>query len=74
MSQIVHLDADFLVYAISIRGLERRRLENLLRSEAIVETSAIVWYEFSRGPRTAEQLAVARDIFEPQGIMSPRNA
>lgn len=69
MGQIIHLDTDVLIYSISIRGPERRRLESLLRSEAIIEASAIVWYEFSRGPRTPEQLAVARDIFEPQGII-----
>lgn len=69
MNQIIHLDTDVLIYAISVRGPERRRLEALLRSDATIEASAIVWYEFSRGPRTPEQLAIARDIFEPQGII-----
>ncbi len=31
--------------------------------------SAIAWYEFSRGPRTPQQLAVARSFFSPDGIV-----
>ena len=37
-------------------------MEKLLASDATLEASAIVWYEFGRGPRTPEQLAVARDL------------
>jgi hypothetical protein len=54
---IVHLDTDFLVYAVSTRGAERRRMLAVLESDARVEVSALVWYEFSRGPRSPEQLA-----------------
>lgn len=66
---LVHLDTDFLVYALSIRGPERKRLDELAGSEADIEISAVAWYEFSRGPRTAEQLAVARSLFESDGIV-----
>lgn len=31
--------------------------------------SAVAWYEFSRGPRTPQQLAVARSFFSPDGIV-----
>jgi predicted nucleic acid-binding protein len=66
---IVHVDTDFLVYAISARGPERRRLMAVLESEARVEASVLVWYEFARGPRTPEQLAVARAMFDEEGII-----
>jgi predicted nucleic acid-binding protein len=66
---LVHLDTDFLVYALSVRGPERKKLDELARSEAEIEISAVAWYEFSRGPRTAEQLAVARSLFGNEGIV-----
>lgn len=31
--------------------------------------SAVAWYEFSRGPRTPEQLAVARSFLADDGIV-----
>ena len=55
-----HLDTDFLITAISEAGPERRRLLELNASAAPIHTSAVAWYEFARGPRTPEQLAVAR--------------
>jgi predicted nucleic acid-binding protein len=66
---LVHLDTDFLVYALSVRGPEREKLSELAGSEAQIEISSIAWYEFSRGPRTAEQLAVARSFFGSDGIV-----
>lgn len=39
-------------------------------SPAHIEISAIAWYEFSRGPRTPEQLAVARDALGPSGVVA----
>lgn len=66
----LHLDNDFLVHALSRRGPERDRLESHERAEDVIEMSAIAWYEFSRGPRTPEQLAVARAIFDEDGIVS----
>jgi predicted nucleic acid-binding protein len=69
MERLFHIDTDFLVYAISVRGPERRRMTKLLESGHPLEASSLVWYEFSRGPRTPEQLAVARDIFGPDGIV-----
>ncbi|MEM1179933.1 MAG: type II toxin-antitoxin system VapC family toxin [Acidobacteriota bacterium] len=65
----VHLDTDFLVYAVSTAGPERRLLLEISESEAQLEMSAVAWYEFSRGPRTAEQLAVARSFFSEDGII-----
>ena len=61
----VHLDTDFLVFAVGRAGKERRRLTRLAASEAVIEMSAVAWYEFARGPRTPEQLAVA-GAFQPQ--------
>lgn len=66
----IHLDTDFLVHALGRSGSERRRLLELADSEAVVQVSAIAWYEFSRGPRTPEQIAVARSFFaEDDGIV-----
>ena len=66
---LVHLDTDFLVYALSVRGPERKRLDELPRYEAEIEISDVAWYEFSRGPRTVEQLVVARSLFGIDGIV-----
>ncbi len=64
-----HLDTDFLVFALSVSGPERRRLRALAESDAVLQISAVAWYEFARGPRTPEQLAVARSLFPADGIV-----
>ena len=66
---LVHLDTDFLVYALAQVGPERERLIELAESDAEIQMSAVAWYEFSRGPRTQEQLAVARSFFFDDGIV-----
>jgi len=65
----VHLDTDFLIYALAESGRERERLMSLAASDAEVQMSAVAWYEFCRGPRTPEQLAVARSLFFDDGIV-----
>jgi predicted nucleic acid-binding protein len=65
-----HLDTDFLVYALSAAGPERRRLFALADSDAELQISAVAWYEFSRGARTPEQLAVARSLFAEDGVIA----
>ena len=65
----VHLDTDFLVYALGAVGPQRRRLLDLAASGQVIEISAIAWYEFSRGPRTPDQLAMARAFFAEDGIV-----
>ena len=65
-----HLDTDFLVYALSIPGPERQRLRALADSDAEMQMSAVAWYEFSRGPRTPEQLAVARSFLGDDGVLA----
>jgi predicted nucleic acid-binding protein len=65
-----HLDTDFLVYALSVAGPERRRMHALAESDAEIQISAVAWYEFSRGPRTPEQLAVARSFFGDEGVLA----
>ena len=65
----VHLDTDFLVFAVSRQGPERQRLVELAESEAEIQISSVAWYEFSRGPRTPEQLAVARSFFFEDGVV-----
>jgi predicted nucleic acid-binding protein len=67
--QVFHLDTDFLVFAVSRSGPERRRMMQVLESGSRIEASAIVWYEFARGPRTPEQLALARELFDKDGIV-----
>ncbi len=64
-----HLDTDFLVVALSRSGPERSRLLELAGSESEIQISAIAWYEYSRGPRTPDQLAVARSFFFEDGII-----
>jgi predicted nucleic acid-binding protein len=64
-----HLDTDFLVYALSSPGPERQRLRSLAESDSEVEMSAVAWYEFSRGPRTPEQIAVARSFLGDEGVV-----
>lgn len=64
-----HLDTDFLVYALSVAGPERRRLAALSESDADLRMSAVAWYEFARGPRTPEQLAVARSFLDVEGVI-----
>ena len=65
----VHLDTDFLIYALTAAGPERRRLLDVAESGRRIEMSAVAWYEFSRGPRTPEQLATARAFFANDGIV-----
>lgn len=65
----VHVDTDFLIYALGTAGPERRRLHEIAASGQVVEISAIAWYEFSRGPRTPDQLATARAFFADDAIV-----
>lgn len=65
----VHCDTDFLVYALAKAGPERRRVIELAESTSVVQMSAVAWYEFCRGPRTSEQLAVARSFFSEDGVV-----
>ncbi len=65
-----HLDTDFLVYALAVAGDERRRLRDLAESGSEIQMSAVAWYEFCRGPRTPEQVAVARSFFSEDGIVA----
>lgn len=64
-----HLDTDFLVWALTAAGPERLRLAELADSETEIQISAVAWYEFARGPRTPEQLAVARAMFAEDGVI-----
>lgn len=66
---VVHLDTDFLVYALGSAGPERARLLELAEADCELQISAIAWYEYSRGPRTAEILGVARTFFPEHGII-----
>ena len=66
---MVHLDTDFLVHALAASGPERRKLLEVAESGRTIEISAVAWYEFSRGPRTPEQLATARAFFTDDGII-----
>ena len=65
----VHVDTDFLVHALAHAGPARSRLLELADSDDEAGISAVAWYEFSRGPRTPEQLAVARSFFLDDGIV-----
>lgn len=57
------------MYALSVAGPERGRLRAIFASEAVVEISAVAWYESCRGPRTPEQIAVARSFVGERGVL-----
>jgi len=65
----VHLDSDFLVRALSAPGSARQRLFELADSSVDMRMSSIAWFEFARGPRTTDELAVARSFFSADGIV-----
>ena len=65
-----HLDTDYLVKALLGAGRERDRLRQLADSDVAIEISALAWYEFGRGPRTPEQLAIARSVLEDDGVIA----
>ena len=44
----------------------------LADSGEAVQMSSVAWYEFARGPRTPEQLAVARSFFPATDGFVPR--
>jgi predicted nucleic acid-binding protein len=66
---LIQLDTDFLIYALSQTGSERNRLRRVAESEAVLQISAVAWYEFCRGPRLPEQIAVARSLFGADGVV-----
>ena len=68
-SGLVHFDTDLLIVGLSRSGAERRCLLSLADSPAVLQMSAVAWYEFSRGPRTPEQLAVGRALLADDGII-----
>ena len=66
---MVHLDTSFLILGLSRAGRERAALLDLAASATDIRMSAIAWYEFSRGPRTPEQMAAARALFPKSGVV-----
>lgn len=66
---IIQLDTDFIIHALSHAGPERNRLRRAAESDAALQISAVAWYEFCRGPRLPEQIAVARSLFGPDGVV-----
>lgn len=66
---VVHVDNDLLVLALSRSGPERRLLLELADGGTELGISSIAWYEFQRGPRTAEQTAVAETLLIPVGVV-----
>src|SRR5437879_10320633 len=66
---LIQLDTDFLIYALSQAGAERNRLRRAAESEAVLQISAVAWYEFCRGPRLPEQIVVARSLFAADGVV-----
>jgi predicted nucleic acid-binding protein len=66
----VHLDTDFLVKAVSTGGKERSKLLRLVGKDTPVGMSVVAWYEFARGPRTPEQLALASLVLEEDDLVA----
>ena len=67
---MIHLDTDFLVKAVSTAGPERTGLLAIVGQDVSIGMSAIAWYEFTRGPRTPEQLALARLVIEDDDVVA----
>ena len=65
----LHLDTDFLVRALGSRGPEWSKLLAIAESEAAIRMSAVAWYEFSRGPRTPDQLARVTFFLGEDGVV-----
>ena len=65
----LHIDTDFLIYALGTAGRERRRLLEIAESSDALCISSVAWYEFTRGPRTPDQLATARSLFAEDGVI-----
>ena len=65
----LHVDTDFLIYALQTKGRERRRLLEVAESSHALCISSVACYEFARGPRTPEQLATARTLFADDGVI-----
>lgn len=52
----VHLDTSALIHACSGRRSGLSTIAELVQARARLEISALVWYEWRRGPRTADDL------------------
>lgn len=66
---MIHLDTDFLIYALGRSGSERERLFELSESDVSIYMSAVAWYEFCRGPRRLEQIAAGRSFLGETGVI-----
>ncbi len=70
MKRRYHLDTDFFVWALSYpKSPEARRLDTLVAAPVAIEMSALAWYEFLRGPRTPEQLALSQLLIDRPSII-----
>ena len=67
-TKFLKLQAIWILPAV-LAGDERDLLMKLTESEAEIQISSIAWYEFARGPRTPDQLAVARSLLMEDGII-----
>lgn len=66
---LYHFDTDFLVWAVCARGPERDMAYQLLAGNAELQICSAAWYEFCRGPRRPEEIAVARCLFPEDGVI-----
>lgn len=55
--------------ALSEPGPERTSLLELSQALVQIQMSSLAWYEFCRGPRTPQQLAVGRSFLTSDGIV-----
>lgn len=67
---MIHLDTSALVAATNPRGEALSRLESLIDAGEHIHLSAVVLYEWLRGPRTAPELAMQARIFPDAGAIS----
>jgi predicted nucleic acid-binding protein len=68
--KLYHFDTDFLIWAVCTRGQERELAYSLLSGNTQLNISSAAWYEFCRGPRTPQEIAVARCLFPEDGVVA----
>jgi predicted nucleic acid-binding protein len=67
---LIQLDTTVLVDALTGRRGSARELRRVIEGGERVELSALVLYEWLRGPRTAEELAIQEVLF-PRETAAP---
>ncbi len=66
---IVHLDTSVLIEALAPNGPLKEALRTLIRTGDKATTSSIVLFEWLRGPRTPEELALREAVLPDERVV-----